>query len=192
MPGTSNPFTTPYANRDAAALLAAEKQYVRKTIADADAIRNGDWAGQFAGLHLLSNGADYDINTVDTTTADNGDSQIRDANNILFSKVTVVILPVPKLITASGDVTIADTETADEIEINNTSSSAISVFMPSAAVRTKAITVTDVGGNANTYNITVKPKATSGQTIMTGSQYVIDSNGGGIKLTPNSAKTGYK
>lgn len=192
MPGTANPFTAPYADRDAAALLSAEKTYNRKTIADYNAIANGDWSGQFGGLHLLSDNSDWDIDTSDTTTDPDHVNFERDANGILFKRVQPTIATTSKLITATGDVTIADDEAADEIEINNTHSAAINVYLPSAAVRTKSITVTDVAGNAATYPITVLPKAASGQTIMTGSSYVIDSNGGGIKLTPNSAQTGYK
>lgn len=192
MAGTPHPFSSPYAARDAAALLSAEKQYNRKTIADVNAVRNGDWSGQFGGLHLLSNSADYDINTSDTTTADDGDNNIRDANGILFVKKYTVILPTSRLVTATGNVTIPDDEPADDIEINNTSGAAITVFLPDVASRGKTIGVTDVGYNAATFPITVTRKAATSQTIMGGTQYVIDSNGGGIKLTPNSAKTGYK
>lgn len=195
MAGTPNPIDAVVVdgvNVYKAAFRSYEKTYVRKTIANADAIMNGDWAGQFGGLHLLSNNADYDIDTSDTTTAPDGDSFVRDDNGILFVKKAVVIPTISKLVTATGDVTIADDESVDEIEISNTSGAPITVYLPSAAVRAKAITITDVAGNALTYPITILPKSGSGQTIMTGASWVIDSNGGGIKLTPNSAKTGYK
>lgn len=186
------PFAAPYANRDAAALLAAEKQYNRKTIADWMAIANGDWAGQFGGLHLLSDNSDWDIDTSDTTTASDHVNFERDTNGFLFKRVQPTITVTSKLITATGNVTIADDETADEIEINNTSGAPITVYLPSVLARTKAITVTDVGINATAYPITVSRNVATSQTIMGGLQYVIDSNGGGIKLTPNSAKTGWK
>lgn len=191
MTGTPNPFDSPYANRDASALLSAEKQYVRKTIADTNAILNGDWSGQFGGLHLLSDNSDWDIDTSDTTTPNGADNQ-RDANGILFKRVVPNLTLTAKPVTATGDVTLADEESADVIEINNTHGAAINVYLPSAAVRSKPIAIVDVGGNAATYAITILPKAASGQTIMTGASYVIDSNGGGITLTPNSAKTGYR
>lgn len=196
MAGTPNPIDAVLIDGvdvSKAAFRSYEKGYVRKTIANADAIANGDWAGQFGGLHLLSNNADYDIDTSDTTTAPDGDSYIQDANGILFVRKAVeTAQPLKKLITASGNVTIADDEAADEIEINNTSGGAISIYLPSVVVRSAPIMITEVGGNAATYPITILPKSGSGQTIMTGSAWVIDSNGGGIKLTPNSAKTGYK
>lgn len=192
MAGTPHPFATPYANRDASALLSAEKVYNRKTIADWNAIANGDWAGQYGGLHLLSDNSDWDMDTSDTTTASDHVNFERDANGILFKRVQPTVTVTSKLITATGNVTIADDEAADEIEINNSSAGAINVYLPSAAVRAKPITITDVGGNAATNAITVLPKSGSSDTIMTGSSWVIDSNGGGIKLTPNSAKTGFK
>lgn len=97
-----------------------------------------------------------------------------------------------RLIDASGDVTISDDESADEIEINNTSGGPITVYLPDVTVRAKPITITDVGINAESKPITVSRKNASSQTVMGGTQYVIDSNGGGIKLTSNSAKTGWK
>lgn len=192
MAGNPHPFQQPYANRDASALLSAEKQYNRKTIADTNAIANGDWTGQYAGLHLLSDNSDWDMDASDTTTASDHVNFERDANGILFKRVQPTITVTSKLITATGNVTIVDDEAADEIEINNTSGAPVTVYLPDATVRAKAITVTDVGINAGTYPITVTRKAATSQTIMGGTQYVIDSNGGGIKLTPNSAKTGYK
>ena len=125
MTGTPHPFATPYANRDASALLSAEKVYNRKTIADTNAIINGDWSGQFGGLHLLSDNSDWDIDTSDTTTAADHVNFERDANGILFKRVQPTVTVTSKLVTASGNVTIADDEATDEIEINNTSGGAL-------------------------------------------------------------------
>jgi len=112
--------------------------------------------------------------------------------SILYTDFLAAIhTPTQSLVTAAGDVTLLDTEINDVIGINNTSGAAINVFLPDAAVRTKKITIVDKGGNALTHNITVKPKAASGQTIMTGAQYVLDSNGSSIGLTPWSDATGY-
>jgi hypothetical protein len=194
MSGTPNPIDAVIVDGVAVAkgdLRTYEKTYVRKVIGSTNDILNGDWSGQFGGLHLLADNSDWDIDTGDTTSPNDDDHQ-RDANGIMFKRVFPSIGTTSRLVTATGDVTIADDEAADEVEINNTSGAAINVFLPDAEERTKAITVTDVGGNAATYNMTVLPKAASGQTVMTGAQYVIDSNGGGIRLTPNSAKTGYK
>lgn len=96
-----------------------------------------------------------------------------------------------KLVTATGDVTIVDNEPASIIGITNTSGVPINVFLPSALIRTTKITIVDKGGTSNTNNFTVKPKAASGQTIMTGAQYVMDSNGVAITLTPWADGTGY-
>lgn len=104
----------------------------------------------------------------------------------------VLAAQVSKYVTATADVTIADGETSDTIEIDNTSGAAISVYLPTATVRKAPLTIVDVGGNAGTNAITVKPKSGTSETIMTGSQYVIDTNGGRITLTPNSNKTGYR
>lgn len=96
-----------------------------------------------------------------------------------------------KLVTATGDVTIVDDEPASIIGITNSSGAAINVFLPDALIRSGKITIVDKGGTANTHNFTVKPKAASGQTIMTGTQYIMDSNGVGITLTPWADGTGY-
>jgi hypothetical protein len=96
-----------------------------------------------------------------------------------------------KLVTATGDVTLVDNEPASIIGISNTSGAAISVFLPSALIRSNKITIVDKGINANTHNITVKVKLASGQTLMGGSQYVIDSAGASITLTPWADGTGY-
>lgn len=195
MAGTPNPIDSAIvdgSNVSKATFRSYEKTYVRKVVSDWNAIANGDWSGQFAGLHLISDNSDWDIDTSDTTTASDHVNFQRDANGILFKRVQPTVVVTSKLITTTGNVTIADDETADEIEINNTGAGAINVYLPSAAVRTKSITITDVAGNAATKPITVLPKLASGQTIMTGTSWVIDSNGGGIKLTPNSARTGFK
>lgn len=96
-----------------------------------------------------------------------------------------------KLISATGDVTIVDNEPASIIGITNISGAPISVFLPSALIRTTKITIVDKGVNANTNNITVKVKLASGQTLMGGAQYIIDSAGASITLTPWTDGTGY-
>lgn len=96
-----------------------------------------------------------------------------------------------KLVTATGDVTIVDNEPASTIGITNTSGAPISVFLPSALIRSKKITIVDKGINANTNNITVKVKLASGQTLMGGAQYIMDSAGASIGLTPWADGTGY-
>jgi hypothetical protein len=88
---------------------------------------------------------------------------------------------------STSSLTIADDDTFEIHRINNTSGGAIDVFLPDVTVRTKPIRIIDAAGNAATYNITVKPKAASGQTIMTGVSYVIDSNGASFGADPDTS-----
>lgn len=156
-------------------------------------------SGREVGLGTYNAGA----NSITRTTVFESTNADAAVSFLAGTKDVYVALPGPqygvrlqKAVTAAGDVTIADNTGADVIKINNTSGGAINVFLPSAAVRKKRIRIVDVGaagaGNAAANNITVKPKAASGQTVMgSATGYVIDSNGGSIELEPNSDGTGY-
>ncbi len=128
----------------------------------------------------------FDLNSLDTTTADDGLNTIVDSAGNRFQRLVTggIVSKVSKLISTAGiDVTIADNETADVIEIKNTGTSAFNVFLPDATVRKTQIKIADVGNNAGTYSISVKPKNGSGQTMPGGAAaYIIDSNGGEITL----------
>jgi hypothetical protein len=166
------------------------KEKTQVSVGNADDVRNADWSGQFGGLYVRSLNASFFIDTDDIQADDGVNVIIDDAgNHWLRQAVTVSETELP--VTASGNVTLDDDETADLIFINNTSGGAIDVFLPDAGVRTKAITIIDDGENAGTHNISVKPKAASGQTIKGGSVHVIDSDGGSIRLTPKSDGTKY-
>lgn len=167
-----------------------EKLRVRQRVANADEIRNTDFSGQFGGLYVAALESNFNIDTSDTTTADDGVNCIRDSAGNGFFKVAVSLTEVEKVITATGDVTIADDDTTDNFIINNTSGGPINVYWPSAAVRTKKMSVTD-NGNAGTYPITNLPKSGSGQTLMTGSSYVLDVNGMGLALRPRANGSGW-
>lgn len=173
------------------AFRAYEKQYVRKRMANPDEVRNTILAGQFAGVYISSLAFDYNIDTSDTTTADDGVNCIISFDGYRFKKVAIAVSETEKVVNAAGDVTIADDDATDNFLINNTSGGPINVYLPSAAARTKRIGVTDVAGNAGTYSITILPKSGSGQTIMTGSSYVLDVNGMGLSLRPRASGAGY-
>lgn len=174
-----------------AAFRSYEKDRVRKRVANAAEVRDTDFTVQFGGLYVAALTADFNLDTTDTTTVDDGVNCIRDFVGNGFFRVALSVAEIEKVITASGNVTIADDESSDNILINNTSGAAINVYLPSAAVRTKRIKIVDVAGNAGTYNITILPKLASGQTIMTGSSYVLDVNGMGLDLRPRASGAGY-
>lgn len=190
---SQNPVDLVYADGVAvskSAVVALEKETVRRRVGNADAVRNTDWSGQFGGLYVASLNADFNIDTDDTTTADDGVNCIRDIAGNGFFRVAISIIETEKVITATGDITIADDESADNILINNTSGGPINVYWPSAAVRTKKLSVTD-NGNAGTFPITNLPKVGSGQTLMTGASYVLDVNGMGLALRPRADGSGW-
>lgn len=177
MPGNPHPFEQPYADRDGSALLGATKLHLPMTVADVDEVSNTDLSVQFGGLFVRSKSARYYLDTEDTSVVD-GDSVLADsAGNHFLKDVSVVGKSTLTHSTAGVDVTIADDDTAEIHKIKNTGSAAINVYLPDATTRTKPIRIVDGSGNAATYNITVLPKSGSGQTVMLGSQYVIDSDG---------------
>lgn len=191
MAGTPHPFATPYANRDASALLSAEKVYNRKTIADWNAIANGDWAGQFGGLHLLSNNADYDIDTSDTTTAPDGDNFVRDANGILFVKQPIGFADeVRRRVTAAGAVAISPS--ADQIvSVAKTVEAATIVNFPSVDDRLDAgkrsVLIKNEMSNGALYPLTLTPAGSD--TIEGQSTFVMDGTRQSVRLWPDNSVT---
>lgn len=191
---TANPVDLVYIDGvpvSKAAVRGYEKQYVRKRMANPDEVRNTVLAGQFAGVYISSLSFDFNIDVSDTTTADDGVNCVVSLDGYRFKRVAISVSETEKVVVASGDVTIADDETADNILINNTSGGPINVYLPSAAVRTKRIGVSDGAGNAGTYPITLLPKSGSGQTIMTGASYVLDVNGMGLSVRPRASGAGW-
>ena len=89
MSGTLHPAEMVYptgSNVAKADVIADDKLHNRR-VADADAIRNGDWAGQYGLLFVASLNGWFKVDTGDTTTADNGTTVIVDANGLRFKKV---------------------------------------------------------------------------------------------------------
>lgn len=167
-----------------------EKQYVRLRFADATAVRNTKLSGQFGGVYVLSLKAFFDIDTTDTTTADDGLSCIIDFDGNRFKKVVVSSSLTQRKITSAGDVTLADND-ADIIVVAKTVGASTNVYLPNASVRTAPIRIVDGKYDAFTNNITINPKIASGQTIMGGGTYVIDSNGASITFIPLADGTGW-
>ena len=190
MPGNPHPFTEPYEDRDASALLGATKLHQRLVVADPDEVRNAVLSDQFGGIYIRSLDANFKIDTGDLQP-DDGINVIHDDVGTHFVRLAVQASDVDKYVEAAGDVTLADDETADNVFIKNTSGAPINVFLPSAEVRTKKIWIGDDNNNAGTYVITVLPKSGSGQTILGGSSWVIDSNSSSYVFRPKADGTGY-
>lgn len=131
------------------------------------------------------------LDTTDTTSVDDGVNVVVDLGGNRWLRYSSPPVVFEEAYTGAGAITLADDETADVIVINKTVGSATSVALPSAGSRTKAITIVDKKGDAATNNITITPKAASGQLIMGGSSYIIDSNGASITLRPYADGSGY-
>lgn len=96
---------------------------------------------------------------------------------------------VERLVTAAGTVTVTNDD-ADVILINKTVGAATSVLLPDPSTTTKKVRIVDRKYDAATNNITLTSAGTS-KTIMGGSSYVIDSNGGSIELLPLDDGSGW-
>lgn len=78
----------------------------RLRVADAGCRRNTDFSGQYGGIRVASVGADFDLDTTDTTTADDGVNCIRDSEGNGFFRVAVNTSKTQRKVTASGVVTV--------------------------------------------------------------------------------------
>lgn len=192
MPGNPHPAVAPFEAHDDEDLIAMERLHYRLIVADATEVRNTDLSGQVAGLFIRSTGNNYALDTT-STDADDGFDVIIDAagNHFVRIAASAAEAKVEKTITAAGDVVIEDDEVADVIAINKTVPEATNVFLPDAALRSKSIQIVDKAGVALTFPITIRPKAASGQTVMTGSQFVLDGNGMALELLPWNDGSGW-
>lgn len=191
MPGDPHPLAVVYGagNVDKAAVIADGKVGYRRVFADADEVRAADLSGQWL-IHVRSLSADFKLDTEDTQE-DDGVNVITHGGGQNYIKEAVTLTEVDKNVEATGNVTLDDDESADNIFIENTSSSPITVYLPDAAARTKTIRIIDAGNNAGTYPITVSGKNGSGQTVLGQSSWVIDSNSSSILLKAKSDGSGY-
>lgn len=167
---------------------ARERNRVR--VGDANEVRNTDFSGQFGGLYVAGLNADFNLDTSDTTTADDGVDCIRDFAGNGFFRVAPNVMEAQRLVTAAGGVNV-DADDADIIVIVKTVGAATTVDLPPASDRAKPVKIVDGKGDAATHNITVVPQ--SGETIMASVDYhyVIDSDGGSVRLTPLADGSGW-
>jgi hypothetical protein len=191
MPIDPHPAEAAFESRDDQEMIALAKAHYRLTVADASYVRNTDLSGQFGGIFLSSIEQSFDIDSTSTDLDDGFNVIIDGVGNHWLRQQPITSRDVEKEITVAGDVVIADDESADVIMINKTVAATTNVYLPSAAVRAKPITIVDKKGNALAFNITILPKAASGETIMGGASYVMDSNGASIRLRPYTSAAGY-
>jgi hypothetical protein len=191
MPVDPHPAIPAFESHDDQNMIGLAKAHYRLTVADAAYVRATDLSGQFGGVFVSSIEQAFDLDNT-SVEADDGFNVIIDgAGNHWVRQQAIASRDVEKQIVAAGDVVLADNESADVITINKGAGEPTNVFLPSAALRDKPITIVDKRGDANANNITVMPKAASGQTLMGGAAYVIDSNGASIKLRPYTDGSGY-
>ena len=88
----------------------------------------------------------------------------------------------------AGAVTVL-ADDADIIYINKAVGAATSVNLPPSASRVRPVRIVDRKYDALAHNITILPDGS--ETIMGGANYVIDSNGASITLTPLPDGTGW-
>lgn len=167
-----------------------EKLRVRKYMADPTEVRNTSLSGQYAGIYIRSLQNMFDLDTSDTTTADDGVNCIIDDDGNRFKKVSVDTSATQRVVTASGAVSVS-ADDADIIVVDKTVAAATTVNLPSAAARTKKVRIQDGKGDAATNNITIVP--VSGQKIFGTTDYtpIIDGNGGFVELTPRADGSGW-
>lgn len=190
---TANPTDLVYVDGVAvskASVRSFDKTRVRQRMADATEVRNTKLSGQSAGIYVRSLQNTFDLDTADTTTADDGINCIIDFDGNRFKKVAVDTSLTQRLVTVAGAVTVVSDD-SDIIVIDKTVAAATTVNLPSAAARTKAVRIQDGKGDANTNNITVVP--VSGEKIYGTVDYtpIIDGNGGFVLLTPRADGTGW-
>lgn len=191
MPGDPHPIDVVIVDGDPVAKSVVRsyvKQHTAVSVADADEIRATDFSGQTGGLQLAA--VYYRLDTSDTTSLDDGSNIIIDAAGNRFKKVATGADEVQSTVTVAGDVTL-DEDADDVIIIKKTVGAATNVNLPSAGDRIKPIEIVDGKGDAATNNITIIPQ--SGESIMAtvDYSYIIDSNGGSIRLKPLADGSGW-
>lgn len=91
--------------------------------------------------------------------------------------------------TAAGTVTVTNND-ADIIIVKKAVGAATPVELPNPETATRPVRIVDGKYDAATNNLTLVSLGTS-KTIMGAASYVIDSNGGSIKLTPLADGSGW-
>lgn len=160
-----------------------EKVRVRMRMGDPAEVRNTSLSGQFAGIYVRTLQESFDIDTADTTTADDGINCIVDFDGNRFKRVAVDFSETQREVVAAGDVTIA-ADDVDEIIIAKTVAAATRAVMPLSTARTpgRSIRVADGKFDAATNNITVVPKRPDTVTVTIASPAVFTktAHGGAV------------
>jgi hypothetical protein len=157
MPGNPHPASEVFgAGNVAKADVIADDKLKNRRVGSADDIRNGDWSGQFGKLFVAALGYDFQLDTEDTTSIDDGTNTIIDANGLRFKKIAVSVSIPERTITASGAVTGAAT---DNIVLVNKSADETTDYnaVASASLIAEEITLKDLKGDASTYRLRFVP-----------------------------------
>lgn len=188
---TANPTDLVYVDGVAvskASVRSFDKTRVRQRMADPTEVRNTSLSGQFAGIYIRSLQGIFDLDTLDTTTPDDGTNCVVDFDGNRFKIVSVVVADTERTVTAAGSVTIVFDD-ADVILIKKTVGAPTSVYLPASSTRTKNIRIVDRKYDALTNNIAIFPYLA--ETVMGGASYIIDSNGASVELKPLADGTGW-
>jgi hypothetical protein len=164
-----------------------EKTRVRQRMADANEVRSTSLTGQFGGVRVAALQTDFDIDTSDTTTADDGVNCIIDFSGNRFKKSTLNVVRAQRIVMAAGAITAL---LADDVIIVKKTVGAATTVNVDWSTRTKPLTIVDGKNDANTNNITIVPTAGQTQYGTVNYQVVIDGNGGQVTLTPLSDGSG--
>ncbi len=122
---------------------------------------------QFGPVYVQSLGYWFQLDTTDTTTADDGINCLIDAAGNRFIKIAVMVETSERTVTAAGVVTVGSDD--DVILINKTVAAATTVQLQRSSVRLAAggerIKIVDIAGNASSFPITIKETFTFTITI---------------------------
>jgi len=177
-----HPFQQAYADRDAAALLGATKAHIRMIVADADEVRNADLSGQFGGLYVRSNSANYNIDSQDDQEDDGLNVIIDKAGNHFIKAVdsfAPVLLEYGDANVSGGD--IAMNNEADTVVV--TISGDANLVIPAQAARSgRNLSIKKFGAGVLTPVLHASEKL-DGRAP---SGYAIAVDGGYLQLAPRS------
>lgn len=153
-----HPFATPYADRDEAALLSAQQQYVPLELADAAEVGNTDLSLQFAGIKLRSTGATYHRDA-DDTQANDGENVIYSEDGMHWLKDTVSVVLAERTVTGAGAIAglasdvivLVDKATGEDTDYN---------AVASADFVGDELTLKDLRGDATAHRLRFVPNGT--------------------------------
>lgn len=181
MPGNPHPAQQWLDDRNATEALAYDRLHIRVQVADAAEVRNTDLSGQYGGLYIRDNAANYNIST-SITAEDDGESVVIDAAGNHFIKVVDSASPVAVTYgdadVSGGAVTLGD----EDFAIINTSTM-VNVNVPAKDDRNgKPILIKDAGGHGFT------PDLDGAETIdgASAAGFAVTTPKGWIELVPTT------